>query len=240
MNVSLIDYTQDAEDILIFTKRTRLEMTPATLDAVRAMPSEKKLEELRYMSRTIPSSWEFVGYTFLIEGVSRAFTHQFVRTRTASFAQQSMRVTPMTGYEFVMPERYEKNAMLHTIAYNANNDIERAHRLLLENGSAPEDARSILPTNIATNIVARFNMRTLVETAQSRLGGRTQSEYRDVMNLMVDSVLAVHPWMNFFFFANEERDYFDEIEVFAEEEFGGDLVRKGKLLKIVDAMRKEK
>jgi hypothetical protein len=81
-------------------------------------------------------------------------------------------------------------------------------------------------------------LRTFVELAKARTGGRTQGEYQKVLNGMVDEVLAVHPWAEKFLF-QQGRDYFAEIEAFAEEQYGGDLLAKGKLLKIVDKMRKE-
>jgi thymidylate synthase (FAD) len=107
---------------------------------------------------------------------------------------------------------------------------------LLSIGQPAEDARGILPTNISTNIVCKFNLRTMVDLAKSRTGGRTQSEYQKVVNAMVDEVLRVHPWAEKFFFKHG-RDYFAEIEEFAKRKFP-DLKERGELLKIVDGMRK--
>ena len=95
----------------------------------------------------------------------------------------------------------------------------------------------MLPTNIATNIVCKFNLRTFVDLAKSRTGGRTQGEYQQVLNAMVDEVLRVHPWAELFLF-QQGRDFFAEIEAFAKREFPDDLLKKGELLKIVDKMRK--
>ena len=57
------------------------------------------------MANTIPSSWEFVDYTFLVTGVSRAYTHQQVRTRAASYAQQTMRVLNMGEFDYIYTQR---------------------------------------------------------------------------------------------------------------------------------------
>jgi hypothetical protein len=77
-------------------------MTRASIDT---WPQDRVLEELDYIAKTIRSSWEMVDYTFQITGVTRAFTHQFVRTRTGSYAQQSQRSVDMsTGIEVLMPE----------------------------------------------------------------------------------------------------------------------------------------
>jgi thymidylate synthase (FAD) len=238
MKVTLISHTPEAENILLFTKATRLTMSPALLDEIRAWPHEKKMQELEYMANTIPSSWEFVDYTFMVEGVSRAYTHQQVRTRAASYAQQTMRVLDMAEFDYIFTEKNKADPKAMALINGVLKDIKIAYRnLVVHCGQPPEDARGILPTNISTNICVKVNLRTMAELARSRTGGRTQGEYQRVVNAMIDAVLAVHPWADKFFFA-KGRDFFAEIEAFAEREFGGNLLKKGELLKIVDQMRK--
>jgi thymidylate synthase (FAD) len=237
MKVTLINHTQDAENLLLFTKATRLTMSPGLLEEIRAKTDEDKAKELEYMANTIPSSWEFISYTFLIEGVSRAFTHQFVRSRTGSYAQQTMRVLEMGDFEYIYTDKILNDKESKAVVDEALHAIKFAYNKLLKMGVAAEDARGILPTNIGTNIVARFDLRAFAGLAKSRTGGRTQNEYQKVVNAMVDEVLKVHPWAEKFLF-NQGREYFAEIEAFAEREYGGNLLKKGELLKIVDLMRK--
>lgn len=239
MKVTLISSTPHAAELLIFTKSTRLTMSPGLMAEIMRWPEEKKLAELEYMANTIPSSWEFVDYVFMIEGVSRAFTHQFVRSRNASYAQQTMRVLNMGEYDYVHTTRSAEHPQARAIIDAVNAAIRYGYRQMIELGLPAEDARGILPTNISTNIVAKFNLRALSELVKSRTGGRTQGEYQRVAQAMADAVLAVHPWAEKFLFAHG-RDYFADIEAFAEREYGGDLLRKGELLKIVDKMRKER
>jgi len=205
--------------------------------SIRNLPYEEKLEQLAYMANTIPSSWEFVDYVFLVEGVSRAYTHQQVRTRAASYAQQTMRVLDMGEFEYIYTDKNKADPMAKIAIDQLLTEVKRTYTYLTSIGQANEDARGILPTNIATNIVCKFNLRTFVDLAKSRTGGRTQSEYQKVVNAMVDEVLKVHPWAEKFLF-QQGRDFFADIEAFAEQEYGGDLLKKGKLLKIVDKMRK--
>lgn len=237
MKVTLISHTQDAKELLLFTKATRLNMTPGLLDTIFEKPEDEKEAELAYMANTIPSSWEFVDYVFLVEGVSRAYTHQQVRTRAASYAQQTMRVLEMGEFDYVYTDRNLADTEAKAIIDACNAVIKRAYNDLIRIGQPAEDARGILPTNIATNIVCKFNLRTFVDLAKSRTGGRTQSEYQKVINAMVDEVLKVHPWAEKFLF-QQGRDFFAEIEAFAKREFPNDLLKKGELLKIVDKMRK--
>ena len=104
MKVKLVDCTGYglpncewfAKQVLIRTKNTRIDMRELPL-----LKDKQMDEEIDYIARTVPSSWEFLNYTFLITGVSRAFTHQLVRTRTASYAQQAMRVTDQKDFKYL-------------------------------------------------------------------------------------------------------------------------------------------
>jgi thymidylate synthase (FAD) len=206
MKVDLIDYTGKHADnssiyaaaILIFTKSTRLEMKPDLFAEILNWPASKITEELDYMANTIPSSWEFVDYTFLITGVTRAFTHQFVRSRQFSFAQQTMRVLNVKGWDYGTGPSIEANDVANGIYDRTMDMLATTYDVLIESGIPVEDARGILPTNILTNIVAKCNMRTFVELVRKRSSPRTQDEYRNVLDAMQLEVMGVHPWIRLF------------------------------------------
>ena len=182
MKVKLVNYTSDAVNLLLFTKNTRLMDDDNALSKIKTWSEEKKQEELDYMLNTIRSSWEF--------------THQFVRTRQASYAQQSQRTVDMEGFTYYTPERFNEEGNEHAkLIYDQTMEvINMRYQQLRELGIPAEDARGVLPTNIHTNIVAKFNLRTLSEMAKSRLSPRAQGEYQEVFKLMVKEVIAVHPW----------------------------------------------
>lgn len=213
MKVTLLSYTPDALELLLMTKQTRLTMSPGLLAEIKAWPAERKQQELDYMRGTIQSSWEFCDYVFLIDGVSRAFTHQFVRTRQGSYAQQSQRTVDMTGFDYVVtgpltlnnrgPEVHSNASHAYAGSYpeaaqeeyhEAMVDANLRYQNLIAAGVPPQDARGILPTNIATNITAKFNLRGMADMAKIRLCTRTQGEYQDVFRKMRDAVIEVHPW----------------------------------------------
>jgi flavin-dependent thymidylate synthase len=212
MKVSLIDCTGMrttdpsgyAASILIFTKSTRLEMKPELLMEIQQWPWPKKEEELRYMANTIPSSWEFCHYTFMIQDVTRAFTHQLVRTRTASFAQQTMRVLNVEGWKYGTGPTIEGDHSNSSVYKSAMMDVAKVYNDLIEHGAAIEDARGILPTNIHTNIVMGANLRVLAEMIRKRSSPRVQGEYRDFISLLKSKVIEVHPWAEIFF--NQDLD----------------------------------
>jgi len=250
MKVDLIDYTgagredpaKYAAGILIFTKSTRLEMQPDLFAEIMFWPEQKVLEELRYMANTIPSSWEFVDYTFLIRDVSRAFTHQFVRSRQFSFAQQTMRVLNVEGWDYLsgpsIDNRKLKTGEDLTIrdSYDgAMAVIADTYDELIEAGAEIEDARGILPTNILTNIVAKCNMRTFVELVRKRSSPRTQDEYRKVLDAMQIEVMGVHPWIRLFTARTFETAAKDLDERIKNLDIPN--VQRLEMIKLVDQMR---
>ena len=189
MKVELVNYTEDALDLLLVTKNTRLrfDSDPSTWDP------EIKEEHLSYMRDTIKSSWEFIDYTFKISGVSRAFTHQLVRTRTGSYAQESQRVSDLSEAEWVTPPLSTPRA---EALFRANcASAFDGYAELIGEGVPLGDARAILPTATATSIMAKFNLRTLHDMAKVRLCTRTQGEYQRVFREMRKAVVRVHPWI---------------------------------------------
>lgn len=188
MKVELISYTPDALNLLLRTKNTRL----GSSDDPATWTDDRRAEHLEYMRDTIRSSWEFVDYTFHISGVSRALTHQLVRTRTGSYAQESQRTVDVRDHALVRPDLPDARA--RTVWDTAENAAFAGYSGLIDLGVPVQDARGLLPTAVETSIFAKFDLRTLSQMALVRLCVRTQGEYQDVFRAMREVVIAVHPW----------------------------------------------
>jgi len=197
MRVSLLNCTPYALETLLMTKSTRLKMSGSSLDDVIHWDEARKMKELAYMLGTIKSSWEFVDYIFLIEDVSRAFTHQLVRHRVGTaFAQQAQRVVNMSDFDYVTTGtiRDDQTGDLQD-QYNVTmTNINDGYQELLALGANPQDARGVLPTNICTNIIFKANLRTLHQMCGERLCVKAQGEFQDVMREIRKTIISVHPW----------------------------------------------
>lgn len=247
IEVELIDFTGMGGETLapihklVYTKSTRLEQGQDTRQKIGEMSHDELMTELEYMANTIPSSWEFISYTFEIKNVTRAFTHQFVRTRTGSYAQQTMRLLNKKGFTYRIPPRVKDHKIALEKYKECMAKIQSAYDSMIENDGVPaEDARGVLPTNIHTNIIAQFNLRTLAEMARSRTGIRTQDEYREVLDLMIARVLDAHPWAKLFLIP-ENMKHIKGIEKFVSELHANDIISNYEYyaqLKHLDKIRK--
>lgn len=196
MKINLISYTPKAEELLLFTKDTRLRFSPGKLEGIETLPYSQKIERLQYVLGTISSSWEFIDYIFVISDVTRAFTHQLVRHRVGtSFAQQAQRVADMSGFDYLIPDDFVsgKDYLLDTYKQSMK-EINNKYQLLLHQGARPQDARGVLPTNIYTNIIFKTNLRALSTMLETRLCVRAQGEFQKVAHGMKGAVVQVHPW----------------------------------------------
>lgn len=192
--VDLIFHTPDAEQLLVFSKRTRHMSSIDSYQEVLDMSEEEIRGNLDYVFNTIASSWEFVDYIFLICDVTRAFTHQLVRHRVGvAFAQQAQRVATMEEFGYTATGSCTESEVYH----QTMRDIQQGYwRLINEEEARPQDARGVLPTNIHTNILFKVNLRALSDMLCTRLCVRAQGEFQNVAREMQKLVVSVHPWAN--------------------------------------------
>jgi len=215
MRVTLFDYTgaetpnpsKYAASILLFTKSTRLNMSPGLLLDFLQKPENELYEELKIMAKTNPGSWEYIDLSFLIEDVTRAFTHQLVRTRSASYAQQTMRVLELDDWTYGTGPSIENDVDNKVVYDSSMRYLKHAYQTMLQNGAKPEDARGVLPTNIHTNICMKINMRNFISMARKRSSNRVQDEHRKVIDLMVIEVQKVYGWFHIFYSFDEAKAF---------------------------------
>lgn len=137
---------------------------------------------------------EHANFTFMIEGVSRAMTHQLVRHRIASFTQQSQRYVDLSGKEdyFVVPESMRTNE-LKGVMEKFCTECAQLYTELVKSGIPAEDARFVLPNATQTKIVVTMNARELRHFFNLRCCYRAQWEIREVAWEMLRQCKEVAP-----------------------------------------------
>ena len=209
MKVILLEHTPEPEKLI--ATAAKLCYSSSDISSLRDGLTNEKVGNYINMLMSLghESVFEHVYFTFGIEGISRACSHQLVRHRIASYSQKSQRYVSEDGFDFITPpsisdlpeakvefdkqmtavtETYSKIAELLTEAHSQRliseglpekDAIQKARKL------ANEDARFVLPNACETKIVVTMNVRSLFNFFRHRCCNRAQWEIRDVANEML-------------------------------------------------------
>lgn len=187
MDVRLLNHTPDPERAIAAAAG----LCYAPVGAAELL-EQMTAEGIRKVLRTIITSGhlsalEHASYTFAIDGVSRALTHQLVRHRLASYNQQSQRYVGFEMMpEFIIPPSVSDDPAAMEIFRRATLHAWEAYDALIETGISKEDARYLLPNATATKIVVTMNIRELLHFFELRCCKRAQWEIRDLANRMLE------------------------------------------------------
>ena len=136
---------------------------------------------------------EFCDFTFHIEGVSRALSHQLVRHRMASYAQRSQRYCSENGFGYVKPRTIKADSPAEVIYNNAMDYLSNTYKLLQELDIPNEDARMVLPNACETQIEVKMNLRALMNFMNERLCSSAQWEIRELAMKMRNAIIERVP-----------------------------------------------
>lgn len=185
MKVIMIDHSSNP--IGTIYKAFRTCYSPNTPSTIKC-PDKDAMLDFIHAHLNHESPIEHAVFTFSIEGVSRACTHQLVRHRIASYSQQSQRYVKADQFEYEIPDRIKDNPKALTIYHDLMMRDQLAYNsifdLLNEDGfnkeQCAEDARMVLPNACKSNIVVTMNGRSLMNFFHERLCSRAQWEIRAV------------------------------------------------------------
>src|SRR5687767_6264225 len=200
IEVKLLDHSSDPIRSLYVAYRT-------AYSSLTPMQIERRIDDDRITRETMldfiekrletghASPLEQVWFEFGIAGVTRAFSHQFVRHHMGiSFEQQSQRYVTFKGGEFpyTVPESIKKLGLAPE--YEAEFDrVAELYDKLIAAGVPAEDARFVLPNAANTNFKITVNFQSLLHICDLRLCTRAQWEFRKVAALMRAEVMKVTP-----------------------------------------------
>ncbi len=193
MKVVLLNFTPEPEKTvslagkLCYSKSTISELE----ERVKNISFEDFLGRIVGMGHL--SILEHSSFTFGIEGISRATSHQLVRHRLASYSQQSQRYVKFDRPEYVLPPSIEKDREKKKRFENTVKRLFKFYRELVDGGIPAEDARYILPNATCTRIIVTMNARELLHFFRLRCCERAQWEIREMACRMLSLVKKVAP-----------------------------------------------
>ncbi|MDH7499887.1 MAG: FAD-dependent thymidylate synthase [candidate division NC10 bacterium] len=202
--VALVAFTPDPEQVIAAAgKLCYSQETEGIFD-----PSPKEAQQFvrRLRSWGHLSPLEHASFTFCLEGVSRAMTHQLVRHRIASYSQRSQRYVEEGDFDYILPPRVKgkrisfegkewKGEEFFRQTMEMIGQRYRALDLALGGAgeSSHEDARYLLPNACESKIFVTMNARQLLHFFGERLCNRAQWEIREVAQKMLNLLRPAYP-----------------------------------------------
>ncbi len=201
LKVSLIAHTPEPDKVV--TMAAKLCYSKIGVEEMSQKITEQEVEKFLTMLTSMghESPIEHTTFTFAIEGISRACSHQLVRHRIASYSQQSQRYVKLEQFEYIIPKSISSNSVAKDEFIKAMKQSQESYdnlvTLLMSSGrtekQAIEDARYVFPNACETKIVVTMNARTLYNFFTHRCCSRAQEEIRELSYQMLTECLKVAP-----------------------------------------------
>lgn len=122
----------------------------------------------------------------------RGVTHEIVRHRIASYSQESTRYCNYCNEKFgneltfIKPLFWQEDSKEYEIWLNTMQTIEDAYNSMIAMGAEPQQARSILPNSLKTEIVITMNLREWRHFFKLRTSRRAHPQMREVACLLLE------------------------------------------------------
>ncbi|MDD5022196.1 MAG: FAD-dependent thymidylate synthase [Endomicrobiaceae bacterium] len=137
----------------------------------------------------------------------RGVTHEIVRHRIASYCQESTRYCNYSNDKFgneitvIKPCFWDEHSALYGGWEIGCRQAEKAYFELIENGATPQEARSVLPNSLKTEIIMTANMREWRHFLKLRTSTAAHPQMREVAIMLLNQFKSKIPVL------------FDDIEV---------------------------
>lgn len=121
----------------------------------------------------------------------RGVSHEIVRHRIASYSQESTRYCNYSQEKFgkeltlIRPCFWKDDEEKYRIWCDVMEKVECSYNELMSMGAKPEEARSILPNSLKTEIVVTMNLRELRHFLRLRTSTKAHPQMREVANMLL-------------------------------------------------------
>lgn len=129
----------------------------------------------------------------------RGVSHEIVRHRIASYSQESTRYCNYYKNKFgseltlIKPVFWDESSDEYRLWYDSMQKIENTYNELIAMGVKPQEARSILPNSLKTEIVVTMNLREWRHFFRLRTAERAHPQMREIACAMLDEFKKLIP-----------------------------------------------
>lgn len=122
----------------------------------------------------------------------RGVTHEIVRHRIASYSQESTRYCNYANEKFgreltlIKPIFWDEDSEEYMCWFETMQKIEDSYNFLIEKGVKPQEARSLLPNSLKTEIIVTMNLREWRHFFKLRTSLRAHPQMREIACAILD------------------------------------------------------
>ena len=122
----------------------------------------------------------------------RGVSHEIVRHRIASYSQESTRYCNYALGKFgkeitvIQPCFWKESEKKYRVWYQSMEMAEKAYLELISQGATPQEARSVLPNSLKTEIVMTMNLREWRHFFRLRADSHAHPQMQQIANLMLE------------------------------------------------------
>lgn len=123
--------------------------------------------------------------------VDRGVTHELVRMRDCSFAQESTRYCNYSKGKFgneitvIKPCFWNEDTEVFNEWKMGCEESEKSYFILLNEGATPQEARDVLPTSVKADIIMTTNIREWIHILELRALGTTGKPHPQMEEVMI-------------------------------------------------------
>lgn len=215
---------QPGHEILWLSERSdTFRMYEGARVCYKSTPKDKEALFRRLVERDHESPFEHSSMTirFICD---RGVSHELVRHRLASFSQESTRYCNYSKDKFgreitvIKPVKIPENCLEYDIWKKSCEQAEAAYFALLEQGVTPENARSVLPTCLKTEIIVTANLREWYHIFDLRTARGAHPDMRFMMQDLLMDIHGEYPFLLDDLFFERQREFVEDF-CFAKEMF---------------------
>lgn len=129
----------------------------------------------------------------------RGVTHEIVRHRIASYSQESTRYCNYFKDKFgqeltlIKPVFWDESSIEYRLWYESMKVIEDTYNKMVSMGVKPQEARSILPNSLKTEIIVTMNLREWRHFFKLRTSERAHPQMREIACAILEEFKKLVP-----------------------------------------------
>lgn len=122
----------------------------------------------------------------------RGVSHELVRHRIASYSQESTRYCNYADGKFggeltfIKPCFWDVWSDMYAVWEAAMNNVELVYQWMIDHKATPEEARSVLPNSLKTEVVVTMNIREWRHFFKLRTAPAAHPQMREIAGMMLD------------------------------------------------------